>query len=597
MKYLLFLFFSITAQAAEPYRICYFSLNNHKEFDETSRLVAKINQVSPQQVVVQEFQESGGNPEENFRKMVQSGVRCDGLVISGHHTGAYGGLRANGKLRLDFMEKLSCDPQYASWFRNVNALWLEGCRTLGVGEIEAYGTSAAEQAAIDADAHTFRVGAALEADNLPGTYADLNSEFTNTLDQDNPLSSRYLRLFPASKIFGWTRSAPGEETHSEYSLPFHIAQIARSLSDDNEFPPEGPRSERMTTDSAARYAVAMLTALHDFQPGQHHCEELTVNAWLAHGNTSQSPLYAFDNSDLRAFPSLELSADRSLLEARNIDCLLKKAAETKDVALLNQALDTILARPEFLGYSFNTIVDLFTQIEATRDASAQQKQLATTILNRMRGNSVIRNFLREKMTSNLTGLLRKIDYYTFFRRLTNETDAEVEATIQMKALQILQEPANPNLDARSRFLSASFQSTVLASLVKNRLVGPEIFDDLMAGNPNGGLLYALANNTRFYSSPDPRKSRLTLLESIGIHPNADARVLSEVIRTVDLMLEQNLMRASDYARIRTPLYAKFQAARTREAEAVAQAAAAVTPAPAPVAPAAEPSFWDRVWGR
>ena len=41
------------------------------------------------------------------------------------------------------------------------------------------------------DQHMGRVGDVLTEDHLERSFADLNMEFSATLDQDNPLSSRY----------------------------------------------------------------------------------------------------------------------------------------------------------------------------------------------------------------------------------------------------------------------------------------------------------------------------------------------------------------------------------------------------------------------
>ena len=66
------------------------------------------------------------------------------------------------------MEELSCHPEHKQFFKNIKALWLQGCRTLGVGEITATDT---------ADFHTQRVGAVLTEDHLEQSFMDLNVSF------------------------------------------------------------------------------------------------------------------------------------------------------------------------------------------------------------------------------------------------------------------------------------------------------------------------------------------------------------------------------------------------------------------------------------
>ena len=113
-------------------KICYLSLNNEKELTEMDKFTENLNRFSDEKIDVQEFLDVGGDPQIAFDEMVKSGVVCDGLVISGHHTGSFGGKRAKGSLSLSFMEKLSCQNKYAKFFNGVKALWLQGCRTLGV---------------------------------------------------------------------------------------------------------------------------------------------------------------------------------------------------------------------------------------------------------------------------------------------------------------------------------------------------------------------------------------------------------------------------------------------------------------------------------
>jgi hypothetical protein len=218
--------FTSFAHGKETFHICYFSLNNEKEFLEMEKFTEKLNRKSDYKISVSEhLTEENRNPEEAFEQMVKS-THCDGLVISGHHTGAFGGDRAYGSLGINFLENLSCKEEYKKWFNSIHSLWLQGCRTLGVGKIESFLDEIPE---FDPDHHTQRVGQVLEEDNLEQRLAELNMEFSATLDQDNPLSSRYLRTFSRAKVFGWTKTAPGIRAKSEYSIPFHIAHISKLL--------------------------------------------------------------------------------------------------------------------------------------------------------------------------------------------------------------------------------------------------------------------------------------------------------------------------------------------------------------------------------
>ena len=176
--FLLFLIFPKVLIAEEPFRICYFSLNNEKEFTETKKFAAKLNKFSPRKIIVTEYQNPDNNLETNksFQAMIDGGAVCDGLVISGHHSGSFGGKRAKGQLELDFMENLACDPKYKAWFERINALWLQGCRTLGIGAIASEEDDDDDETS--ADFHTQRVGNVLEEDHLTQGFAELNRPVT-----------------------------------------------------------------------------------------------------------------------------------------------------------------------------------------------------------------------------------------------------------------------------------------------------------------------------------------------------------------------------------------------------------------------------------
>ena len=51
------------------------------------------------------------------------------LLYPGHHAGDFAE-KGKGVLRLNFIEKLSCNPKYEKWFGNIKALYLHGCNTV-----------------------------------------------------------------------------------------------------------------------------------------------------------------------------------------------------------------------------------------------------------------------------------------------------------------------------------------------------------------------------------------------------------------------------------------------------------------------------------
>jgi hypothetical protein len=523
MKTILFLSLLLPLSAqAQKARICYFSLNDAKEFEATEQFLKKVNASAGSDFEVKEYLTTGGNPNKAFKAMVESGVQCDGLVISGHHTGNWGGHRAKGRLMLDEMEKLSCDPKYASWFRSIASVSLEGCRTLGVGEIEPDDQQA------NVDFHTNRVGQVVEADGLEQNFADLNMEFSNTLDQDNPLASRYLRLFPEATLFGWTKSAPGEKSRSYLSTLYHMAQMSRQMN--GQFPEQSPTAASFSAKSAAEYANAVLFTLKKFGHDQRGCEDVKVDAWLAHGNVNSGGKYFFDNPDLRAYPSLASSGDHTLTQAREIDCMIKNAVRDRDTQGLMRALDTIASNQDYLRFSLNTLIDLKNELTAAK------APLAKTVLDRMRTMPGMISMLDSKLRSKQVGVLKKIDYYRFYQDLTGKFDRGLDKQISNDVVEVLSQPL-PDLDpraanpARSRNLAADYRATLFQSLVKNRIASPDFYENMLNRNPEADVLKSMALQAPRYNLDD---ATVWLLQ-IAASPKANNKVAEAVLTTMQKM--------------------------------------------------------------
>lgn len=481
--------------AKEGAHICYFSLNNEKEFLEMGKFLGKLNKVSNTPISISEFQTLNSDPNKSFEKMIQSGAKCDGLVISGHHTGAFGGKLAEGSLNLDFMEKLSCNPKYKAFFENIKAVWLQGCRTLGQkivsDEREAEGGGMTGEAEVNADncqsadCHRERVGAVLVEDNLTQSFAELEMEFSDTLDQDNPLSTRYLRIYPRAGLFGWTKSAPGVKWKSELSIPYHIAHISRLIDDRKEFF-EDP-SSNFSDLTAAHYARAILGLLQGGNPELAPCfaieEEIGVEAWLYHGRAkliAGRPLpFSFNNSDLLAFPSLSSTGNTMLKRAKELDCLLKKRLTNTQ---LNDVLDEVLSDEKLLGYNLNALHALDKKLavenDLTRSKLYREKLARSPNLERL---------LMRKLKSKETGTLRKIDYFAFYRNIGQQNFSEVEKIIKETAFNFLTEEIKESEIGRRDYFA-----TLFISLLKNDVLQNEDIFELVQQTKNSIALDAVA---------------------------------------------------------------------------------------------------------
>ena len=122
MKKFLILLLLAPSIANADKEICYFSLNNDKEFKVTKKFIDGLDRVMDEKVIVHEYlpdqcvAKDGSkkkvkcDAKESFKKMVASGVKCDGLVITGHHYSNWTGVRSSGRLGLELIEELSCLP-------------------------------------------------------------------------------------------------------------------------------------------------------------------------------------------------------------------------------------------------------------------------------------------------------------------------------------------------------------------------------------------------------------------------------------------------------------------------------------------------------
>ena len=431
----------------EPFHICYFSLNNEKEFLEMQKFTSKINRWTGSPLSIQEYLTEGDSPEESFLKMVESGVRCDGLVISGHHTGAFGGKRSSGSLSVDFLEKLSCDPKYQGWFNQINSLWLMGCRTLGAGEIVI------DDEESSADYHTRRVGAVLEEDHLEQSIADLNIEFSATLDQDNPLDSRYLRVFPGAVVFGWTKQAPGERAGSQYSIPFHIAHISKLTSDPPIFPLESPIKNTWKKSSATQY----LSSLNSVLNGATECQQQAIQAWRDHGKVQdQDTEYGFYNPDLNAHQPLQTTHNSILKEVRLLDCLLKNSQGEEFLNTLN----TILKNPIFIRYTYNSLLERLKRLN-TEDPLFY----AQTVQN-LKHQSSLSDFIFKKLSDHNLGIIRKIDYLAFYEQIYG-TSEKIRSTLLNKVQEHFS--TTPGTEPSA----IDYKATLLYSLAKHGYLNSE----------------------------------------------------------------------------------------------------------------------------
>ena len=235
------------AFASEKPRMCYFQLTGATQSsgDEGEALKEKLR-LGDDDVLISYFGADKGEARsaDVFQDMVDKGTQCSALVISGYHTGSFYPKNPDrGGLDLTFLEKLACNPEHEDWFSNVKALYLHGSRTVNDKYLKDVRENP-QNASIDrakgkGDTETeqdkFIEDGAKRNSQTARTISDVNLSYAHTMDEHNPLSSRYLRAFPEAHIFGFSKGGDkgaglgkGDE-----DIGKHIGQILKGLKADD----------------------------------------------------------------------------------------------------------------------------------------------------------------------------------------------------------------------------------------------------------------------------------------------------------------------------------------------------------------------------
>ena len=160
----------------KPMNLCFFSLNSLKDFAAIRNILKNMDSIR-----VKEWLEVGGYPQQSFMQLLESGEKCDGLVISGHHRSqGFDGQRSHNFLSIEQLERWSCDPQWNTWFQHVKVLWLQGCAT---------------------------------------------SRRQN--EDDMSFAHRYAKVFPNAALFAWSGSAPLKSSY--LTIPYQFVNLKKIL--------------------------------------------------------------------------------------------------------------------------------------------------------------------------------------------------------------------------------------------------------------------------------------------------------------------------------------------------------------------------------
>ena len=251
------------------FHICFFELDNTKtseNFKGKQISGAKIHKFTP---------DGSNNTAIAFEDMIKATSkdldkkRCDSLVISGHHTGNWYGKK--GYLNLKELEALSCKPEYREWFSKIKALWLDGCNTV---TDNIFTEDPPPKVLPSPDAEIARVAeketkTARKVNQY--TITTLNQAYSLSLDKNTPFSSRYLRMFSNTQIYGFNGVAPlGDDLNGRSFIATHLTNLGQAVGAEN--------ASENASDKIQRGLNAIMSS-------SDPCDEESIKAWKGVDNS------------------------------------------------------------------------------------------------------------------------------------------------------------------------------------------------------------------------------------------------------------------------------------------------------------------------
>lgn len=456
---------------------CFFSLNNPKEFHALGKKYAKavgnsgikIREYKKGDVEIKEFygmSSKGGSVKENFKKMLQES-KCDSLVNSGHHTGYFAGEQSIDKhsksqvLDLNFIEEMSCEEGCGEWFANVKSLFLMGCQTVKSSE--------RLKKSKDADFESIRISS---EDKVGSNYIHrlVNQAYSSTLDQNDKLSHRYLRIFPNSSLYGWGEVAPS--ALSADSLPNFIDLVgALQAKEEGE-------NRLSNTDKILNFIQFM-----NQRDIKNKC--LVADQWTKHW-VSRNP----DFSNEAIFRTTQATAcflkDRTqFINYQKLGCDLTKALKGNNGDDIKKAVDNILnSGPEGIRANFNRLLSLVINRKNKKQSWYKGKD---NVLEKLKKSERLKSALMEGIKSDKVGYTRKSDYLYFYNEM-GWKDKGKDKEISISFLKQLQKAFNGIKEKKrknSDIVIKSFHLSLLNSIGSNELQkwlyekSPEEFDNFL----------------------------------------------------------------------------------------------------------------------
>ena len=421
--------FVLSEGDSSPANMCFFELGNKftsenffKQFKNEKNCTTDLNKKGPYCFFVgdQENKNSKDAFKEMIKSMQKAGKKCDGLVISGHHTGSWYGTDNTNLLRLSDIEEISCELDNNDWFQNIQALWLDGCNTVtDVLDEKGNPEKAGGREGQHGDSEALRVywkehqqvleslGKNASEEENPLILQELQQAFAGTLSQSTALSSRYLRMFPKTQVYGVNGGIrTGTDRKGRSYIYEHITGAVSALAAEKKH----------------------LETLRGMEEG---IDEMEKNLKIFFNNCdAEQKRDNWEKIDLEVGDSQAVS-HQDFDEVRELGCALIDAKVILDnpdrysddlVENTKQAVKDILARineqskgadgvNKYFNILFNNIFDTWTVANKYKEKDSDFYKAVKKLLKKNQGS------LEERIESKFTASLRRVDLIRFHKEL------------------------------------------------------------------------------------------------------------------------------------------------------------------------------------
>ena len=377
---------------------CFFSLNKNTE----SKALNQAKADKADNLEIKEFyidSETGAGTKksvtEAFKEMTTK-TQCDALTLSGHHVGYFTGLDSTTQekskrtldqaaLHLSFLEDLACEgDECKEWFSDIKVLFLHGSRTAGVQAQPApLAENSTDKAAQDPEVQQRNQMTHLTDPKDSRFLENWMREYASTVDENNPLHSRYLKMFPQAQVMAFGGRAARVDASAQ-----DFIQYITNLEDEGD--PTSPSEQDFQN---------FLDYVQNPSPTSDFCTQ-SENAWTG----------------LPQGQAFRQSQDSE--KARQMGCDFSDALKSNNSADIQQALAPILDNPQYIHQNLNRI------FHALNDDSPLSPESKNTILEALRNSPQAHNVFTENIQNSKLGVVRRADYLHLYKRISGTPPPE-----------------------------------------------------------------------------------------------------------------------------------------------------------------------------